>query len=167
MSVTRITRLRILVIDPNRFSRTLLVNVLNAQGIRDVSDVGDLPRLWTKLAISTYDVIFLDAGVDESGGLYFNRHLLVELLTTPPDTPMPHCHIVLVRRNVTAEALTSATNAGVTEIVAKPISAERVLSRLTAVVDHPKLFVKAGNYVGPTRRRRTVKTAPERRRTDH
>jgi FixJ family two-component response regulator len=66
--------------------------------------------------------------------------------------------------------VTAARDAGVTEFVAKPITAKAILDRTNAVIFKPRQFVKAAEYLGPCRRRagaRAVYNGPFRRASDH
>ena len=54
----------------------------------------------------------------------------------------------------TVSRVQDARNAGVNEFLAKPLTARGVVERLAQVIDHPRAFVKAGEYFGPDRRRR-------------
>jgi len=47
-------------------------------------------------------------------------------------------------------------DAGVTEYLAKPISATSLYSRIRKIIMEPRPFVKAGHYFGPDRRRNTA-----------
>ncbi len=49
-----------------------------------------------------------------------------------------------------------ARNAGVTEYVAKPITAKGLFLRIREVIERPRPFVDVGGYFGPDRRRRAV-----------
>jgi hypothetical protein len=50
-------------------------------------------------------------------------------------------------------ALTAARDAGVTEFLAKPISAKGLYQRIVNVVANPRPFIKTKTYFGPDRRR--------------
>ena len=58
-----------------------------------------------------------------------------------------------------------ARDAGVTEFLAKPISAKGLYQRILNVVANPRPFIKTKTYFGPDRRRNTSNTyiGPERR----
>ena len=58
-----------------------------------------------------------------------------------------------------------ARDAGVTEFLAKPISAKALYQRIVNVVVSPRPFIKTKSYFGPDRRRNTVTAyiGPERR----
>ena len=50
--------------------------------------------------------------------------------------------------------VTLARDAGVNEILVKPIAATTLFTRIRAVIERPRLFVEAESYFGPDRRRR-------------
>jgi hypothetical protein len=62
----------------------------------------------------------------------------------------------------------AARDAGVTEILAKPITAQNLMLRIAEVVDKPRAFVRCETYFGPDRRRRNVAdyAGPWRRHDD-
>jgi hypothetical protein len=61
--------------------------------------------------------------------------------------------------------VTVARDAGVTEFLAKPISAKGLYQRILNVVASPRPFIKTKTYFGPDRRRNTNNAyiGPERR----
>jgi DNA-binding response OmpR family regulator len=62
--------------------------------------------------------------------------------------------------------VTAARDAGITEFLAKPISAKGLYERIVNVVACPRPFVKTSTYFGPDRRRMTNTnySGPERRK---
>jgi DNA-binding response OmpR family regulator len=62
--------------------------------------------------------------------------------------------------------VTAARDAGITEFLAKPVSAKGLYQRIFSVVAHPRPFIKTATYFGPERRRtnNTNYAGPERRR---
>jgi len=60
-----------------------------------------------------------------------------------------------------------ARDAGITEFLAKPISARNIYARILQVVANPRPFVRCKKYVGPCRRRVDLPfEGPERRASD-
>lgn len=55
---------------------------------------------------------------------------------------------------MTRSALDAARDAGVDEIVCRPISAAQLEMKLRTVIEAPRRFVRSKTYVGPCRRRR-------------
>ena len=62
----------------------------------------------------------------------------------------------------------AARDAGVTEFLAKPITADNLFSRIAEIVERPRAFVRCDSYFGPDRRRRQAEdyTGPWRRAED-
>ena len=50
----------------------------------------------------------------------------------------------------------AARDAGVTEFLAKPITAHNLFSRIAEIVERPRAFVRCDSYFGPDRRRTGV-----------
>lgn len=50
-----------------------------------------------------------------------------------------------------------ARDAGVTEYLIKPCSAKQILSRIRAIIENPRPFVKTDQFFGPDRRRQKKK----------
>jgi two-component system chemotaxis response regulator CheY len=64
--------------------------------------------------------------------------------------------------------VTDARDSGITEFLAKPISAKALYQRIVNVVAHPRPFIRTKSYFGPDRRRNTSAgyAGPERRRAN-
>ena len=61
-----------------------------------------------------------------------------------------------------------ARDAGVTEFIAKPLTAKAVIDRVNAVIFRPRPFIRTPTFFGPDRRRRADPTyqGPWRRAAD-
>ena len=59
-----------------------------------------------------------------------------------------------------------ARDAGVTEFLVKPLSAQALHQRILSVVAHPRPFIRTPTFFGPDRRRTKAAeyTGPERRK---
>jgi len=81
----------------------------------------------------------------------------------PADLP-----IIMMTGHSEKSRVMEARDAGVTEFVAKPLTAKAVLDRMQAVIYHPRPFVRTATYFGPDRRRREdpAFTGPWRRAAD-
>jgi DNA-binding response OmpR family regulator len=64
------------------------------------------------------------------------------------------------------QRVTAARDAGITEFLAKPISAKALYQRIVNVVANPRPFIKTKTYFGPDRRRAVSNSyvGPERRK---
>jgi len=82
------------------------------------------------------------------------------------DTPTPYCPIVVVTANTELRHVCYARDNGMTEFLAKPISAKTIYSRLCSVIENPRAFIRVGKFFGLDRRRRQAEgyESSERRR---
>ncbi len=78
----------------------------------------------------------------------------------------PYVAIIMLTGHSEKKRVTAARDAGVTEFLAKPISAKGLYQRIVNVVANPRSFIKTKTYFGPDRRRNTNTSyvGPERRK---
>jgi DNA-binding response OmpR family regulator len=83
-------------------------------------------------------------------------------------SPNPYIPIIMVTGHTERRRIEQARDAGVTEIMAKPITAGNLFQRIGEIVERPRAFVKSLTYFGPDRRRRADPDydGPFRRRED-
>ncbi len=94
------------------------------------------------------DIILTEGKMAPLDGLDF-----VRLIRKGEDSPNPYLPIILLTGYTELERVTEARDAGVTEILAKPISIEALHSRIVSIIEKPRPFIKAKHYFGPDRRR--------------
>ena len=155
--------MRVLLVDDNQHMRAIVMAVLHGVGLtlireaRDGSDALEALREWpADLAIVDFQMFPLD-------GVEFTR-----LVRNSPDSANPYLPIIMMTGHSERSRVMEARDAGVTEFVAKPVTAKAVLERINAVIYHPRPFVRSPSYFGPERRRRQdpVHAGPWRRATD-
>lgn len=154
--------LKLLIVDDNEQMRTIIGAVLGAAGVRHLHYAADGRRGLETLSRVDIDVAYVDYEMPNMNGLDFisavrsmetqKRFLPIIMLTGHSDVPR----------------LNGARNRGVTEFLCKPVSARSILSRLEAVIYHPRPFVKSPTFFGPDRRRKAGAgyTGPRRRSSD-
>ena len=154
--------LGILIIDDNAQMRTIIGTVLAAAGVRHLHYAQDGREGLASLARQEIDVAYVDYEMPKMNGLDFmsavrassdgRRFLPIIMLTGHSD---------MLRLN-------AARDRGVTEFVAKPVTAKTILSRLESVIFRPRPFVQSAGFFGPDRRRRSAAgyEGPLRRRGD-
>ena len=79
---------------------------------------------------------------------------LAKTLRDPLKSPNPLIPIILMSASISKKVLFKARDAGVNEMLAKPLKAKLVFDRLFEIIERPRKFVVAPAYVGPDRRRR-------------
>lgn len=160
MSGYRFDRLKVLVVDDNQHMRKLVVALLNAFGATLISEAADGPRALALAREANPDVIILDWMMDGMTGVE-----VAKTIRMSPTSPNPYVPIIMLTGHTSADCVQQARDAGVNEFLAKPVSVKAILSRLTAVIEHPRPFVRTSVYFGPCRRRRNTDEykGPERR----
>src|SRR5208337_975117 len=78
----------------------------------------------------------------------------------------PYVPIVMLTGHSEKKRVIAARDAGVTEFLAKPISAKALYQRILNTIINPRPFIKSKSYFGPDRRRsnNVNYTGPERRK---
>lgn len=163
MSGYEFDRLRVLVVDDNNHMRTLVARVIVAFGVKAVYEASSGEAAWATLLNEPCDVAFVDWVLPGMSGLE-----LTEKIRKAPDSPNPYMPVIILTGHTSLDHVYRARDAGVNEFLAKPVSASSLMSRLLAVIEHPRPFVRSAVYFGPCRRRRRDGEyhGPERREED-
>lgn len=149
----------VLVVEDNEHMMRLLKAMLRALGIGTVDTAADAQRALQIMRVHVPDILVVDWMMEGMSGIELTRHI-----RTSEESPNPYMPIMMVTAHAEKRLVIEARNAGVSEFLAKPISAVTLAQRLSAIIDRPRPFVRAASYFGPDRRRqaRTLKH-PERR----
>ena len=155
--------LRALVIEDNAHMRTLLRSLMHALGIKQVIECADGATGYDELRAKRPDFVLTDLSMKPIDGIEFTK-----LVRTAQDSPNPCVRIVMVTGHTERARVEAARDAGVTEFLAKPITAQNLLLRIAEIVERPRSFVRCDTYFGPDRRRHTDPhfTGPYRRKDD-
>jgi DNA-binding response OmpR family regulator len=156
-------RIAVLVIDDNRNMANVIIHMLKAFGVGETSFARDGTEGLKLLDRKDYDLVIVDEHMSPMSGSEFVRH--VRRGDAGPDPMVP---IIMVTAHSNVQRVLAARDAGVNEILRKPLSTRMLFKRLTAVVDQQRAFVRTPAYVGPDRRRRQdpAYRGPDRRSTD-
>jgi two-component system, chemotaxis family, chemotaxis protein CheY len=160
MSDYRFDRLKVLVVDDNVHMRKLVTTILQAFGVIQILESESGERAWATLRDSNPDVIVLDWVMEGMSGLE-----LINMIRTNPLAPNPFVPVIMLTGHTSLDHVRQARDAGVNEFIAKPVSVKTMMSRLVAVIEHPRPYVRTVGYFGPCRRRRggDEYRGPERR----
>ncbi|HEY8948512.1 MAG TPA: response regulator [Rhizomicrobium sp.] len=160
MSGYRFDRLKVLVVDDNQHMRKLVVAILQAFGVTQISEASNGLRALAVMSEENPDAIILDWMMDEMNGIEFTKEV-----RNSPTSPNPYVPIIMLTGHTSADCVQQARDAGINEFLAKPVSVKAMLARLTAVIEYPRPFIRTPTYFGPCRRRRINEdyNGPERR----
>ena len=155
--------LNVLLVDDNQNMRAIASAVLHSADIRNVYEASEGATAFDLLRRHAIDLAIVDFNMFPLDGVEFTR-----LVRTSPDSPNPFLPIIMMTSHSEPSRVCEARDAGVTEFVAKPISAKAVLDRINAAIFKPRPFVKTETYFGPSRRRRDMEgyEGPFRRASD-
>jgi two-component system, chemotaxis family, chemotaxis protein CheY len=159
----RLELLKILLVDDSPHIRTLLAEILRAIGIQHLFEAGDGSEALELLRRQPVDIVFTDLAMAPMDGVDLTR-----LIRRAPDSANAMLPVVMITGHTTLRRLQAARDAGVNEMLAKPLTARGVLDRLKRVIEQPRPFVRTDDYFGPDRRRRNdpAYAGPLRRSSD-
>ena len=153
-------RLRFQIIDDNAHMRRILRTLLHGFGTREVFEAEDGAAGLEAFPHYSPDIVITDWAMPIFDGLE-----LTHMIRQPGANANPYVAIIMLTGHSEKKSVTAARDAGVTEFLAKPISAKGLYQRIVNVVANPRPFIKTKTYFGPDRRRNTTNTyiGPERR----
>jgi CheY-like chemotaxis protein len=132
-------------------------------GIRDVTEAAHGGSGLEVLRQRRADLVLSDMAMSPMDGLEFTRRV-----RNDEQSPNPFVPIIMITGHTERHRVEAARDAGVTEFLAKPITAHNLFSRIAKIVEQPRAFVRCDSYFGPDRRRRQIEdyAGPWRRKDD-
>lgn len=154
--------LRVLLADDNAHMRTIVAAVLKSIGVKHIRDASNGAEALNVLREWQVDVAMVDFRMQPIDGVEFTR-----LVRNAKDSANPFLPIIMLTGYADRTRVIEARDAGVTELIVKPVTAQAVIARLNSVIFHPRPFVRTEDYFGPERRRTATPDygGPERRGT--
>jgi DNA-binding response OmpR family regulator len=159
MAGYNLEELNFLVIDDNKHMRALVKTILYSLGARKVLEAGDGADAFKELRSFPADIIICDWNMSPLDGMDF-----VRMVRTAGDSPNPFAAIIMMTGHTELHRVLEARDAGVHEFLAKPISAKSLYTRVRAIIEKPRPFIRIAHYFGPDRRRRAMDFNKERRK---
>jgi two-component system chemotaxis response regulator CheY len=154
-------KLRFLVIDDNAHMRRILRTLLHGFGARDVYEAEDGATGLEAFTHYMPDIVLVDWAMPIFDGLE-----LAQMIRQPEANANPYAPIIMLTGHSEKKRVMAARDAGITEIMVKPISAKALYQRILNVVANPRAFIRTKSYFGPDRRRSVSSNyvGPERRK---
>jgi two-component system chemotaxis response regulator CheY len=156
-------KLNILVVEDLKPMRELMVAVLRDLGVGHVSTASDGEEGFRALRTHNPDILITDWEMAPVNGLELTRR--VRLSPMSPNRLLP---VIIMTGYTSPHRVTSARDAGITEFLAKPFTAETLVQRITHIINKPRDVIEAPKFFGPDRRRREDSSyqGPKRRKRD-
>lgn len=138
---------RVLVVGNRTHGIQLLCWVLVNAGITQIVHVDEPERAIELLRLQRFSAVYCDDGVAGVGGLTFPAAVRqMERLLNPM---IPIFTLRVLPRQCDVE---KARDAGVTDVLTTPISANTLIAKLQAATKSPRPFIVAKSFLGPDRR---------------
>lgn len=153
MGPISLRRLQFLVVDDNAAMRSIIRNILKELQVETIREAQDGAEALSLLRELTFDMVITDWNMKPMNGLQFVRSIRLS-----KDSPNRYIPIIMVTAYTELGQVVTARDAGITEFLAKPVSARSLFSRIKSVIENHRQYVRSQNFFGPDRRRR--KAAP-------
>lgn len=142
-------KLSILVVEDTAPMRKLIASVLETMdvGMIYVAEQGEQGYQMVKKV--NPDIIIADWHMAPMNGIELTREIRTNTLS--PNRMVP---VILVTGYSAMARVAEARDAGVTEFLVKPFSANDLAKRIAYVINKPRDFIDCQDYFGPDRRRR-------------
>ncbi len=148
MVAKSIEELNVLIIEDERHMRMLIRNVVFALGVQDVAEATDGKTAVEEMKAFRADLMLVDLKMKPIGGLEFVRKLRADA-----NNPYRFVPVIMITAHANIDTVALARDVGITEFMAKPISAAALEQRIQRVLNDSRQFVEAPEFAGPDRRR--------------
>ena len=147
----QIAALRILVVDDDHHMRKVVRTMLNAIGVRSVTEAASGAAGLATIRDIHPDLVILDWEMPLMDGPEFVRRV-----RSPGEFPMPDVPIIMLSGHGDRWRVVEAARIGAHEYLLKPISIQALQDRIVAIIGKPRPTVKLDGYYGPLPRRLVV-----------
>ena len=137
-----------LLVEQQDFMRRIIRQILREFGIRSIRETGDADTAYKIYSNETVDLVLTDWAPDLDGIFLLDR------IRKSENSPNSFVPIVVVTANTELRHVCHARDHGMTEYLAKPISATLIYQRICTVIERHRDFIKNQDFFGPDRRRR-------------
>src|SRR5881394_3123048 len=134
-------KLRFLVCDDNPHMRRILRTLLHSFGAREVYESEDGATALEMYSHYVPDIVITDWSMPIFDGLE-----LAQMIRQPESKGNPFAPIIMLTGHSEKRRVTVARDAGVTEFLAKPISAKGLYQRILNVVANPRPFIETKTF---------------------
>lgn len=137
----------------------MLRQILKVLGAENIYTFADGESAWEFFLDKPVDLIFTDWQMQPVSGIDLTKRI-----RNSPESTNVFVPIIMVTAFREREHVFKARDAGVTEYVVKPVSPKSLFSRIDAVIEKPRQFVRVGEFFGPDRRRQKKGFSGDERR---
>ena len=160
----RLRELRVLIVHDSRHMRQILRTLLLGYSVKDIFEAPDCPKAIGLVGTVRPDLVITDYDIKPATGVAF-----VKMLRRACPQPFCSVPVILITAHTDMRRIESARDAGITEALCKPVTAKNLYDRIVEILERPRPFVRAAEFIGPDRRRRRSDSpygGPKRRSED-
>ncbi|MEX1155255.1 response regulator [Parvibaculum sp.] len=155
------SQLGVLIVEDTQHMAVLLRSILSGLGVRNVASARSGEDALTALMRGNVNLVIMDDLMPPLDGLS-----VVRAIRTNDEDELSTVPVIYVTTQRERSAIIAARDAGVTEILSKPFSAQQLIARIETVLMRPRAIVRSAEFTGPDRRRREGKAILKRRDSD-
>ncbi len=158
-----LSALKFMVVDDSKYMCTVFREFLHALGVKrdNIIECSSGEDAWKAIHAGKPDMIITDYLMEPMDGLELTRSIRRDANEQVSFTP-----IILCTGYTEPARVEAARDAGVHEVLAKPITAEKLYARIRNIIEYPRGFERSDGYIGPDRRRRREEVEDHRREAD-
>lgn len=156
------TNVKVLVVESSVAMFQLVKSVLSLLSVpdRNISAAYTIEEAFTKYCEGRHDIIISDWLKNPDHGIR-----LAKKIRTDKQSSNAYVPIIMTAGSGHYSRVIKARDAGISEYLVKPFSADDLAKRIVRVIEVPRVFVSSVNYTGPDRRVRDVPfKGPDRRK---
>lgn len=138
-----------LIVEERSYMRRIIKGALETLGAKSIDEASDGRQAWNSIKSWAPDILLSERWLAGMNGLELLRMIRHD------KSALKFLPVIMVTGETRREQVVGARNAGVSEYVAKPITAKGLFLRIRETIKRPRPFVETKVYFGPDRRRRT------------
>ncbi len=143
-----LSNLAVLIADKNMQMRRLMRSVVREMNIRMVTEASATEEAYGLLTAKPFDIAFIEWSPD------FDGIAIVRQLRRDIKSASRYVPVVVMSAYTELQNVLDARDAGANEFLAKPFTAQLIYSRIQALIESHRPFIKCKVYFGPDRRRK-------------
>lgn len=151
-------RLSFAVVEDNIHMRRLIRTLLYSFGSREIYEAEDGAAGLEAVEMYSPDILITDWMMPIFDGLEF-----IQMIRNPQGCSNAYIPIIMLTGHSERKRVKQARDAGVTEFLCKPFSANLLMDRIVHIVQNPRPFVNTPDYFGPKPRPALIGNSAQQR----
>ncbi|MGB0681243.1 MAG: response regulator [Magnetovibrionaceae bacterium] len=147
MKAYDLSGINVLLLEKHVLIRRLISDMFSVFGVPVVHATNSPEAAWEMFREYNPDLVLTDWNAEIDGMTLLHR------IRLDADTVNPYCPVVVVTANTELRHVCTARDRGMTEFLAKPVSAKVLYARIVSVIETNRMFVRSSDFFGPDRRR--------------